>query len=163
MSPNPAKAPWYFMGIQELLLHFHPLFAVVVLPLVATLALLVIPYFSYEDDPSGIWFVSRSGRSLAKAAALAALVLTPALVVLDEWVLDLPGWLPWLPPVISNGVIPTAVLGVLAWGGYLWLRTRRSATTAEVVQTAFVFFAVAFAVLTAVGVWFRTEGMALGL
>ncbi len=34
MSPNPAKAPWYFVGLQELLLHFHPFFAVVAIPLV---------------------------------------------------------------------------------------------------------------------------------
>ena len=33
MSPNPAKAPWYFMGIQELLVHLHPAFAVLVVPL----------------------------------------------------------------------------------------------------------------------------------
>ena len=33
MSPNPAKAPWYFLGFQELLLHFHPVIAVVLIPL----------------------------------------------------------------------------------------------------------------------------------
>ena len=33
LSPNPTKAPWYFMGIQELLLHFHPLFSLFVIPL----------------------------------------------------------------------------------------------------------------------------------
>ena len=31
MSPNPAKAPWYFMGFQELLIHLHPTFAVLVI------------------------------------------------------------------------------------------------------------------------------------
>ena len=33
MSPNPAKAPWYFVGFQELLIHLHPVFAVLVVPL----------------------------------------------------------------------------------------------------------------------------------
>ncbi len=33
LSPNPTKAPWYFMGLQELLLYFHPLFAVLIIPL----------------------------------------------------------------------------------------------------------------------------------
>ena len=32
LSPNPTKAPWYFAGLQEMLLHFHPSFAVFVLP-----------------------------------------------------------------------------------------------------------------------------------
>ena len=162
MSPNPAKAPWYFMGIQELLLHFHPVFAVVVLPLAAVLALLSIPYGRYDDDPSGIWFVSHKGRSLAKAAAVAALIVTPVLVVLGEWVVDLPTLLPWLPQVVSNGVIPVTVLSAAWWGGYHWLRTRRGANTNEASQTLFVFLGVVFAVLTAVGVWFRTEGMQLG-
>ena len=33
LSPNPAKAPWYFLGFQEMLLHLHPLFAICVVPL----------------------------------------------------------------------------------------------------------------------------------
>ncbi len=162
MSPNPAKAPWYFVGIQELLLHFHPVFAILVLPVTAALALLAIPYARYEEDPSGIWFVSHEGRSLARTAALVAFVITAALVVLDEWIIDLPALLPWVPSLISNGVIPAVILGATTWGGYRWLRTRRSVTKNEAVQTLFVFFGVAFAVLTAVGVWFRAEGMALG-
>ncbi|NIM49475.1 MAG: cytochrome bc complex cytochrome b subunit, partial [Gemmatimonadales bacterium] len=81
MSPNPAKAPWYFVGIQELLLHFHPVFAVVLLPLVGVVALLLIPYVRYDEDTSGIWFASLKGRRLALWAALLAAVLTPLWVV----------------------------------------------------------------------------------
>ena len=43
LSPNPAKAPWYFLGLQELLMHFHPLFAVVVIPVLLASALLAAP------------------------------------------------------------------------------------------------------------------------
>ena len=162
MSPNPTKAPWYFMGFQELLLHFHPVFAVLILPLAGAVALITVAYLRYQEDPSGIWFVSERGRALAKGAALFALVVTPILVVLDEWLVDLPTWLPWLPPVIRDGVIPVGVLFLVLWGGYGWVRRGRGATTAEAVQTAFVFVSVAFAILTVIGVWFRGPGMALG-
>ena len=44
MSPNPAKAPWYFVGFQELQIHFHPVFAVLVIPLAAVIGLVWWPY-----------------------------------------------------------------------------------------------------------------------
>jgi len=161
MSPNPTKAPWYFMGLQELLLHFHPVFAVVVIPLCAAAGLLMLAYTEYDEDPSGIWFASDRGRRLATRAATGALALTPALVMVDEWLLDLPGVLPWLPAMVSNGFLPFGVLAAGAWMGYHRLRRKHEATKVEAVQTGFVFLTTAFVVLTFVGVWFRGPGMAL--
>ena len=74
LSPNPTRAPWYFSGLQELLLHFHPVFAVFVIPLVTGLGLLAIPYLRYDTDTGGIWFVSRTGRRTAGVAGIAALI-----------------------------------------------------------------------------------------
>ncbi len=162
MSPNPAKAPWYFMGLQELLLHFHPVFAVVLIPLVGGLGLVMVAYLAYDEDSSGIWFVSDRGRALGKVAAGAALVVTPLWVMADEWLVDLPGLAPGMPPILRDGVLPAAILGLAFWAGYRWVKTRRSATRAEAVQTAFIFLATGFLVLTAIGVWFRGPGMALG-
>jgi quinol-cytochrome oxidoreductase complex cytochrome b subunit len=162
MSPNPAKAPWYFMGIQELLLHFHPLFAVCLFPLAGALALAMIAYLRYDQDPSGIWFTSEQGRSLAKVAAVAALTVTPTLVLLDEGAPDASAFLPSLHPVVTHGILPAGILALGLWVGYGRLRFRRSATKSEIVQTAFVFFGVGFLVLTAIGIWFRGPGMALG-
>jgi len=161
MSPNPAKAPWYFMGFQELLLHFHPLFAVVVLPLAAILALVALPYYPYTRDTAGIWFGSVTGRRLAVTAAGAAISVTPALILLDEYVVDLPSWLPWLPPSVSNGLLPALALGAALGAGLAWSRRRYAASGDELVQTLFVFLTVAFLTLTAVGEWFRGPGMAL--
>lgn len=61
-SPNPAKAAWYFMGFQELLLHFHPVFGAIIIPGLGLLALLVLPYLDQDMDTVGIWFHSIKGR-----------------------------------------------------------------------------------------------------
>jgi quinol-cytochrome oxidoreductase complex cytochrome b subunit len=161
MSPNPVKAPWYFVGVQELLLHFHPLFAVVLIPLAVGVGLLLIPYLAYEHDTTGIFMMSYRGRRLGLAAAIGALVLTPLWVAADEFWIDFSGWLPALPTVISNGVVPVAVLAALLAGFYLYLRRARGASNNEAIQTVVVFLMVAFTVLTMTGVWFRGPGMAL--
>ncbi len=110
MSPNPAKAPWYFMGLQELLVHLHPAFAVFVVPLLAGALLVALPYLRYGEAPSGAWFHSRTGARSALAAAGAALALTPAWVIADEAIRRTPPWLPSLPPAVRSGVVPL-VLG----------------------------------------------------
>jgi hypothetical protein len=49
-TPNPSKAPWYFLGLQELLTLFHPMIAGVTLPGVGLLALMLAPYL--DRNPS---------------------------------------------------------------------------------------------------------------
>src|SRR5512137_2327441 len=45
-TPNPAKAPWYFLGLQELLHYFPPVVAGILIPTLVIVALVVIPYFN---------------------------------------------------------------------------------------------------------------------
>lgn len=161
MSPNPVKAPWYFVGFQELLFHYHGLFAVVIIPLLVIVALVFLPYLNYERRTEGVWFVSRKGRRLGIAAAVTALALTPLWVVLDEYWIDYAGWFPGLPPTLRGGALPFAALLVFLSGLYVATRRRFAASRVEAVQTLFVLLVVAFAVLTVTGVWFRGAGMAL--
>jgi len=161
MSPNPAKAPWYFAGVQELLLHFHPLFAVVVLPGLAALALTALPYIKYDVDTSGVWFQSGKGRRLGAMAAVIGLASTPAAILLDEFVIDLAGWLPGLPPAIANGLLPVFFLAAALAGFYALLKKKYAASNNEAIQSMFILLGVAFLVLTAACVWFRGTGMAL--
>jgi quinol-cytochrome oxidoreductase complex cytochrome b subunit len=161
MSPNPVKAPWYFVGIQELLLHFHPLFAVLVIPLLAAAGLLLIPYLKYERDTSGILMMSHRGRRLSLIAATVALALTPLWIVADELWIDFGGWLPGLPPLVANGLLPVAILLAALAGFYRLLKKRFDASNNEAIQASFILLTVAFAVLTITGVWFRGPGMAL--
>jgi len=69
MSPNPAKAPWYFAGVQELLVAAAPAFAVLVVPLLVAVALAALPYVEYAEVPTGLWFHSRkAGPRLSPAS-----------------------------------------------------------------------------------------------
>ena len=163
LSPNPTRAPWYFAGLQELLLHLHPVFAVCVVPLMAALGLLAIPYLTYDSDTGGTWFASRPGRKMAGLAAVAGLVLTPPLILADTWLSADGSPLGSLAPVVGNGVIPTAGMLLVLGGFYAVLRKRFRATRNEAVQAVFTLCLAAYGVLTITGVWFRGEGMILTL
>ena len=58
-TPNPSKAPWYFLGLQEMLLYFDPWMAGVVLPLLAILGLAVIPYLDFNKLGNGYYTISQ--------------------------------------------------------------------------------------------------------
>ena len=161
LSPNPAKAPWYFLGFQELLMHFHPLFAVFVIPVLAGLTLVLLPYFRYGSDGVGTWFISAKGRRLGIISAGAALVVAPAAVILDEYLIDFSSWLSGLPPEISNGLAPFVIVLAALTGFYFFMRRKFDSTKAETTQTIFVFLLTAFVILTIIGVWFRGAGMKL--
>jgi hypothetical protein len=64
LTPNPAKAPWYFLGLQELLHYFPPLVAGIVIPGLVVLALVVIPYFNVYIKGEQLWAADRSRRFL---------------------------------------------------------------------------------------------------
>ena len=49
-TPNPAKAPWYFLGLQEMLHYFPPVVAGVLAPGLVVIALIVIPYFNVNIE-----------------------------------------------------------------------------------------------------------------
>ena len=61
-TPNPAKAPWYFLGLQELLHYFPPVVAGVLVPTVLIVAMIVIPYFNINIEATGLFLVNRTRR-----------------------------------------------------------------------------------------------------
>jgi quinol-cytochrome oxidoreductase complex cytochrome b subunit len=161
LSPNPTKAPWYFAGFQELLLHIHPVFSVFVIPVLFVGSLLLYPYIVRSPDTAGIWFVSGDGRKMAAIASLTAMVVTPLLIVINAYVLPPDSMLPQVPPIISSGLLPFIFIGTAIAIFYQLLKRTFSATTAEALQTIFVLLVTAFAVMTVIGIWFRGPGMQL--
>ena len=161
LSPNPTKAPWYFAGIQELLLHFHPLFALFIIPVLTLIALLIIPYLKYQPHTAGVWFASYQGRQMTMVAAVTAFIVTPIGIIADEFIIDFTGWMPNIPGEISNGLVPFAVIAILTISFYLVMKKKFGADTNEAVQSVFALIVTTFIILTITGIWFRGKGMAL--
>lgn len=61
-TPNPAKAPWYFLGLQEMLHYFPPVVAGVLVPGLVVMALVVIPYFKVNIEADGLFLKNRQKR-----------------------------------------------------------------------------------------------------
>jgi len=61
-TPNPAKAPWYFLGLQEMLHYFPPVVAGVLVPGLVVFALIVIPYFKVNIEADGLFLKDRQKR-----------------------------------------------------------------------------------------------------
>ena len=161
LSPNPAKAPWYFLGGQELLLHFHPLFAVFIIPIFVIGFLILLPYLKYDSDMTGFWFISQKGRRMAMVSAVSAVIATPIGIIADEFFIDFTAWLPGLPAVISNGLLPAIIVAAIVISFYLLMKIKYAATNNEAIQAVFILLLVSFIILTVTGVWFRGQGMAL--
>ena len=67
VTPNPSKAPWYFLGLQELLVYFDPWIAGVALPTLIIVGLIAIPYLDMNPKGVGAW-ATMQRRSFGKVA-----------------------------------------------------------------------------------------------
>ncbi len=95
VMPNPAKAPWYFLGLQEILVYFDPWIAGVVLPLLITLGLASIPYL--DPNPAGNGRYTLRERPLALTLFLFGFALWCGLIAVGTFCRG-PGWAwfwPW--------------------------------------------------------------------
>ncbi|MFK7919230.1 MAG: menaquinol-cytochrome c reductase cytochrome b subunit [Ilumatobacter sp.] len=91
-TPNPSKAPWYFLGLQELLVYFHPMVAGVTLPGVGMIALILTPYL--DRNPSN----KPEDRKFATSIQTVHLMFWAVLVVIGSFFRG-PGFnfvLPWV-------------------------------------------------------------------
>lgn len=84
-TPNPAKAPWYFLNLQELLLHMHPALAGVVVPTIALILLAALPYYDRSNQGQGVWFGgSPNTRKITWFMAVVSSVICVLLILYDD-------------------------------------------------------------------------------
>jgi quinol-cytochrome oxidoreductase complex cytochrome b subunit len=160
-SPNPAKAQWYFMGLQELLIHFHPLFAVFILPVTVLAAAVWMPYMKSTDRNQGIWFLSPVGIRSAKMAAATGIIMTIIFISVSELLPDPEALLPKAPSLLTTGLVPFILAAGTMWLFLKYLRKLYSLKRFEMIQSIVVLMVVSYTVLTVTGILFRGEGMNL--
>jgi quinol-cytochrome oxidoreductase complex cytochrome b subunit len=160
-SLNPTKAPWYFAGIQELLMHFHPFFAGFLIPVTAILLISYLPFLKYPNPPTGKWFYSEKGKSSSILSLLFAVVLTVFLVIASEYLINFEAIFSMLPAFISNGIIPLVILIIVIFFYYRFIKKKYNLSLNESVQAIFVLLITSFIILTLIGIFFRGVDMAL--
>jgi len=160
-SPNPAKAPWYFMGLQELLIHFHPVFVVVVFPLTILVGSFWLPYVRLNDSNQGIWFLSEKGRVAAKYSATAGFVFTILFILISNMLPDPGKILPSVPAIITTGLIPFLIVTGTIFLFMNWLKKKFSLNRSEYIQSIIIVLVISYTVLSLTGIFFRGAGMKL--
>ncbi len=143
-TPNPAKAPWYFLGLQELLHYFPPVVAGVLIPTLVVIALIVIPYFRINVEAEGLWTRHRTRRLRNLAVGTAAFSLF--LVFYDVYAV----------------LIPTlAVAGLMFYSAFSPPtpgRFHRWLASKPVPFWIMTWFLIQAIVLTVIGTFFRGPG-----
>jgi hypothetical protein len=89
-TPNPSKAPWYFLGLQEMLVYYDPWMAGVVLPSLIIVGLMAIPYIDFNKGGSG-YYTIKERRFAYIVFQLGFLELWVTLIVLGT-LLRGPNW-----------------------------------------------------------------------
>ncbi len=160
VTTDPAKAPWYFVGLQELLEHMHPTLAGVIIPTLLVLFLVAVPYVDSSRANAGLWFSSLRGRRIAAWTALYTAIVMPAYIVLDN-AFSLRELLRGVVPAwVAQGLLPGAIMAVLVALPALAL-WRLGANTREVMLALFTVMFVSAIVFTVSGFLFRGPGFKL--
>ena len=145
-TPNPAKAPWYFLGLQELLHYYPPIFSGVLIPGLVVTALIVIPYFDINLKREAFWRTSTHFKLLwlwgVVAAVSAIFLFTGSHPV---WPIVGPLWL--IGVAMTLPALFHSDRGVLRWLG-----------DRSLAFWVFSWFVLAAVTLTVIGVAFRGPG-----
>lgn len=89
-TPNPSKAPWYFLGLQEMLVYFDPWIAGVLMPTLIILGLMAIPYLDINEKGSG-YYTFKDRKFAITVFCFGFIVLWVSLIFLGTFLRG-PGW-----------------------------------------------------------------------
>jgi quinol-cytochrome oxidoreductase complex cytochrome b subunit len=150
---NPAKAPWYFLGLQELVA-FSAFMGGIGVPSIVLIGLGLIPYLDREDEGTGVWFGGPGGWPLVRKSILWGLgtsISVEAFIIRFGWIRE---WFPKVPQLVITAINPGTLI-TLIYGLYsIWLVKRYRSARAGALGL-FTCFLCGFLVLTVIGTHFR--------
>lgn len=162
ITTDPAKAPWYFMGLQEMLEHGHPTLMAVVLPTIMVLFVLAIPYLDNSRKGAGRWFTSERGVQFTKYTALYALVIMPIFIIIDSAFPPRELLRGLAPDWVGQILIPSLIMGMIVLLPLVILN-RQHPNAREIMLVMFTMLFVSAIVFTLTGFFFRGPGFELYL
>ena len=164
-TPNPSKAPWYLLNLQELLLHMDKGLASVIVPTIWIAFMMGIPYIDRSREGVGIWFTSARGKRVASFAAVYATAVTFSLIVLDKLLKDR-GYIEFASQNLPGGkqlfpdyIIPITTMIALSVLLVLLVKIIFKGNTRDWMIAVWTGFVCVFLVLTVVGTSMRGPGM----
>jgi quinol-cytochrome oxidoreductase complex cytochrome b subunit len=152
-SENPAKAPWYFLGIQELV-SYSAFAGGVIIPLLFIVFLISIPFIDREEKYSGIWFSGKMGEKLILFSVVFSAAISVALIFIvvkfgwiREWIDNIPGFI----ILLVNPATISALL-YITWSILIMNNTRSTRMAGIALFTCAI---TGLIIYTAIGIWFR--------
>lgn len=167
-TPNPSKAPWYFLNLQEMLLHMDPALAGIIIPTLTLGGIAAIPYIDRSPLGVGILGTSSKGRQIIGFSVVFTSVVLIGMVILDEITergtqfglgtaaQDL-GAPEWVGGMVLSSLFIVAGIAVLVG----LVKTIFKPTTRELIIALYTGFFVAYWLLAFIGTSFRGPGQEL--
>ena len=144
-TPNPAKAPWYFLGLQEMLHYFPPVVAGVLIPGLLVIALIIIPYFDINIEAEGFFLTNR--RRKRNIFYIVAGGLSLFLLLFDVYV-----------ALVPTLLVASLMLVAAFSSTQSPIRFARFLASKPISWWIMTWFLLELIVLTAVGTFFRGPG-----
>lgn len=150
---NPAKAPWYFLGLQEIV-SFSAFMGGIGIPMLCVIGLGLIPFLDREKEETGAWFGGPGGWKLVKwsvVVGFAASIGVEAFAIHFGWLRE---WFPDIPQLFITFINPGTVLTAIYAAYSIWAVRKYNSTRAGALAL-FTCFLCGFIVLTVIGTYFR--------
>lgn len=143
---NPAKAPWYFLGLQEIV-SYSAFSGGILIPAIVLFGLMLVPYLDREREGTGVWWTNVQGKRIALQSVCVAVLTTLALLAFTVRIGWLRQWAPHIPQLVITVVNPGALLVAIYVAYSLWIIIRSNSIRMGAIAM-FTCFLVSFTLLT---------------